>query len=83
MFESCRGRQITYNKTMETTVDPKLLQNLIILSVLTVPLKGWALWRAAHGEQKGWFIAMLFVNTLGILELTYLFYFSKSKTEKD
>ena len=49
---------------------------LVIAVVLwTVVLKGFALWHAARGSQKGWFIALLIVNTLGLLELVYLIWF--------
>ena len=41
--------------------------------------KGIALWRAAHNNQNIWFIAILIVNTFGILEIIYIFYFSKPK----
>ena len=34
--------------------------------------KGLALWKAAGLRQKWWFIAMLVVNTVGILEIIYL-----------
>ena len=44
----------------------------------TLAWKGLALWRAASLEQKGWFIAILLVNTLGILEIIYLFLISKN-----
>ena len=32
-----------------------------------------ALWKAAGLRQKSWFVAMLVINTLGILEIIYLF----------
>ncbi|MBI5644618.1 hypothetical protein HY970_00810 [Candidatus Kaiserbacteria bacterium] len=35
--------------------------------------KGLALWRSAHRNDMGWFIAFLVLNTLGILEIIYLF----------
>lgn len=41
--------------------------------------KGIALWRAAHSDQKYWFVAMLILNTIGILELVYLFRFAKNR----
>lgn len=62
--------------------DPQFFRNAVIITLLTLPLKGWALWRAARGEQKGWYIAMLLLNTFGILEITYLFYFSKSQQKE-
>ncbi len=41
--------------------------------------KGWSLWRAARRGEKGWFVALLVINTLGILEILYLFVFSKKE----
>lgn len=35
--------------------------------------KGLALWKAAELEQKYWFIVMLVLNTVGLLEIFYLF----------
>ena len=53
---------------------------LVILLVLWVlPWKGVALWKAARREEKWWFIALLILNTLGILEILYIFIFSKTK----
>ncbi len=47
----------------------------------TLPWKGVALWRAAHAERKGWFIALLVVNTFGLLEILYIFVFSRNTTK--
>ncbi len=44
--------------------------------------KGWALWRAARNGSRGWFIALLVVNTMGILEILYLFVFGKEKKSR-
>lgn len=52
---------------------------LIILFVWSTCWKGWALWRAAKLDQKVWFVVFMVVNTVGILEIFYLFYFSKQK----
>ncbi len=49
---------------------------LILIVVLwTIVLKGYALWFSARGNQKGWFILLLIINTLGILEIIYLIWF--------
>lgn len=45
--------------------------------------KAMALWKAAHREQKWWFGAFLVVNTLGILEILYVYVFSVERSEKD
>jgi hypothetical protein len=51
-----------------------------ILVVWTSPWKGVALWKAARNKQIVWFIVLLVVNTLAILEIIYIFAFSKKKT---
>lgn len=40
----------------------------------TILWKGLALWHAARRGQTGWFIAMLVINTAGILEICYLLF---------
>lgn len=50
----------------------------IALAILwTLVWKGLALWRAAELRQKYWFIAMLVINTLGILEIIYIFFVAR------
>jgi len=48
---------------------------LLVAMIWTIILKGFALWNAARGSQKRWFIALLIINTLGILEIVYLIWF--------
>jgi Family of unknown function (DUF5652) len=48
---------------------------LIIVLLWTVILKGYALWHSARNSQKWWFIVLLIVNTVGILEIIYLIWF--------
>lgn len=48
---------------------------ILLVAVWTVAIKGYALWHAARANQMYWFIALLIINTLGILELIYLFWF--------
>ncbi len=50
-----------------------------LIAIWTLPWKGVALWKAARREEKGWFIALLILNTLAILEILYIFIFSKRK----
>ena len=50
-----------------------------ILIVWTLPWKGIALWRSARNRHIVWFIVLLLVNTLAILEIIYIFAFSKKK----
>ncbi|MCX6778843.1 MAG: DUF5652 family protein [Candidatus Magasanikbacteria bacterium] len=53
-----------------------LMVPLLIWSLLW---KGWALWLAARKGQKIWFVALLVINTMGILEIVYIFLFSGEK----
>ena len=52
---------------------------LIVFIIWSVYWKGRALWRAAHLNSKPWFVALLVINTLGILEILYIYVFSKKK----
>ena len=47
--------------------------------VWSMTWKGIALWRAGRNAHLGWFIALFIVNTLGILEIIYIFAFSQKK----
>jgi methionyl-tRNA synthetase len=53
---------------------------LILLTLAwTLPWKGVALWRAAGNKHLWWFVALFLVNTLAILEIIYIFGFSRKK----
>lgn len=52
-----------------------ILAAVFIIAILA--LKGYSLWIAARRGEKWWFIAMLFINTLGLLELAYLIFVAK------
>lgn len=41
--------------------------------------KGVALWKSARLGKKWWFVALLVVNTLGVLDILYIFVFSKKR----
>ena len=49
---------------------------LILIVVWTAIWKGIALWKAARKNHLVWFIVLLVVNTLGILEILYIFLFA-------
>jgi hypothetical protein len=44
--------------------------------------KGIALWKSAKNHQMKWFIALLVLNTVGILPIVYLKFF-QIKSEND
>jgi hypothetical protein len=51
------------------------------VAIWTIALKGFALWHAARNYQRIWFVAVLIINTFGILELIYLVWFRADKDE--
>lgn len=54
---------------------------LYILIAWSVVWKGLALWRSARNKQSVWFIVLLVVNTVGILEIIYLVFFNRKRME--
>lgn len=52
---------------------------VFVIFLWSIILKGLALWRSSKFNQRYWFIAILILNTVGILELIYLFGFAKNK----
>ncbi|MEN9582936.1 MAG: hypothetical protein RL641_890 [Candidatus Parcubacteria bacterium] len=59
--------------------DPKSLTVFAIVALWTVFWKGLALWQASRRDQRIWFVVLLVVSTLGILEIIYLFFVIKMK----
>ncbi len=43
--------------------------------------KGLALWHSARHKDMWWFVAFLFLNTLGVLEILYLYVFAEKKPD--
>jgi len=44
----------------------------VMLAACELVFKGFALWRAALRNEKGWFWVLLLINTAGILPIIYL-----------
>jgi len=55
----------------ELTSFSKIL--LVILFLWTIPWKVYALWTAAKRDDKKWFVVLIIINTVGILEIIYIF----------
>ena len=55
---------------------------LLLILAWTLPWKGVALWKAVKLNHQAWFIALLILNTLAILEILYIFVFSKMMKPK-
>lgn len=51
----------------------------VVIILWSLLWKGWSLWLAARRGQKVWFGALLIINTLGLLEIIYIFAIAKRK----
>lgn len=46
---------------------------IVLLSIWSLAWKGYAMWESARLGHKWWFVIILLVNTIGILEIIYIF----------
>ena len=64
---------------------PGMVWFLVFLIIWSVIWKGIALWKAVKNNDLPWYIALFILNTAGLLEIFYIYVFSKrpeKKTEK-
>jgi len=54
------------------TIPTELIVVIVVVAVLELVLKGFALWRAGRSNDLVWFVILLVVNTAGILPAIYL-----------
>lgn len=87
---------MTYHKLLQTSLPeinksiaeyfgiPILVVVIIIaiIGIWTIAWKGIALWKSARKNQLTWFIILLLVNTIGILEILYIYVFSEMKFDE-
>lgn len=52
---------------------------ILILVFWEIFWKSIALWKAARNSEKYWFVALLILNTAGILPILYIYLFQKGK----
>lgn len=63
--------------TIESFIANLPLWAFVLIVVWSLVWKAIALWKSARREQIVWFIVLIVVNTLGILEILYIFIFSR------
>ena len=49
----------------------------LVLTIWALPWKVYSVWLAVKRDQKKWYVALLLLNTVGILELYYIFKVAK------
>ncbi|QQG43784.1 MAG: hypothetical protein HYW45_02075 [Candidatus Daviesbacteria bacterium] len=50
---------------------------IVLLGIVDVILRGIGMWHAARNNQRNWFIALLVINSAGILPAVYLKFFQR------
>ncbi len=63
------------------TISTQQLWWVIGLAIWSLTWKAFALWRAAGQKDKVWFVALIILNTAGILDMLYIFVFSKHRNQ--
>lgn len=53
-----------------------------ILYIWSAIWKGFALWKAAKKDAKVWFVLIFVLNTMGLLEILYIFLLHKIDFQK-
>ncbi|OHB08688.1 MAG: hypothetical protein A3I21_00225 [Candidatus Zambryskibacteria bacterium RIFCSPLOWO2_02_FULL_39_69] len=65
---------------MDTVLNGLPIWLFIVITLWSIPWKGVALWKAAQLSHKKWFIILLLVNTLGILDIIYIHFVARKYT---
>lgn len=58
----------------ETLKYPGLISVVLLWAIIW---KGIALWQAATRRQLSWYLILLMLNTMGLLEIAYIFYLNR------
>ena len=65
-----------WERMMDFGSHPLGVWGIGLLAIWSLFWKGLALWKSARNDERHWFIALLVINTLGILEISYMLFFS-------
>ncbi len=69
--------------TPQVAISNNELGFIFIILIWDLIWKGIALWKAGKNKQRNWFIALLVINTIGLLPIIYLRFFSSTKKNLD
>lgn len=75
-------RSLTETTDPTSTKDALFFVAIIVLALWDIAWKGFALWRAARNNQFRWFIALLIINSIGILPIVYIKFFQNTRNKR-
>ena len=61
------------------TTDTVPMWVLLLIMLWVLPWKGYSMWLAAQRKDKKWFLILLIINSLAILDIIYIFFVAKKK----
>jgi len=71
-----------YNPAIINAIKGSILL-IVLVAIWDLYWRGKALWVSSKNSQKVWFVALLIINSVGILPIIYLLFFKpKTKTSK-
>jgi len=56
---------------------------LLAAALWTIPWQAWSLWLAARRGDIWWFLVFVILNTLGLLNMFYIFVIAKQTDRRD
>jgi hypothetical protein len=59
-------------KYMHYDISSTWVSVFVLVAMWDLAWKGVALWRAAHNNHLGWYVALLIINSAGLLPIIYL-----------
>jgi hypothetical protein len=60
-------------------IRPELVWLIALAAIWDLSWKGVALWKSAGRRQMAWFVVLLITNTIGLLPIIYIYFFSRAK----
>lgn len=59
--------------------NPGFMAILVLAAIWDLAWRGYGMWHASRNGQRNWFIAMLLVNSIGILPILYIKFWQHKK----
>lgn len=66
-----------FNVSSGLFASPTMSVFLAVSIIWSLTWKGLALWRAVRRGDRNWYIVLLILNTVGILDILYIYVFSR------
>lgn len=63
-------------------IQAALIPIFVVIGIWELVWKGIALWKCGRNKQLPWFVAILILNTAGILPIVYIVFFQKNKNPR-